>query len=389
MNILFLIGKYPNYGGVESVTTILANAFVSKNMNVFIASFEQTIQDLDIGLSKEVELIKLSYPVLSRTNIKILQKIVNSKNIDFIINQWCLPLHVTYFCKLVIKGTECKLLAVHHNTPDKNSRIVDVELALEKNGSSKSKKLVLKMKHKLIDWLTKVSLRYVYKNSLHYIVLSPSFINIFTQVTGISDSSKLISITNPITIDKAGFKYNQNRKEKLIIYVGRIDYNQKRVIRIIEIWERLFNQFPEWHLKIIGDGPEKKHLESEASKRKLSRITFEGFQNPAIYYQKASVLLLISDYEGFPLVLAEAMTFGTIPVVLGSYSAVYDIVTNNLNGLIVTPPYEIEKFVNVLATLIDDESTLKIMANAAIVKADEFNLDKIVNQWELLFHQYV
>lgn len=48
-------------------------------------------------------------------------------------------------------------------------------------------------------------------------------------------------------------------------------------------------------------------------------------------------MILTSEYEGFPLVLAEAMSFGVIPVVYGSYSAVYDIISDGVDGMIL--PY--------------------------------------------------
>lgn len=180
-------------------------------------------------------------------------------------------------------------------------------------------------------------MRYVYSHSDLYMVLSPSFVEKFRNFTGISNLSKLVVQTNPVTIDTADYIYSAENKQKEIIYVGRIDYNQKRVNRIIETWKELEDKHIDWKLKIIGDGPFRKEIEQQTKELRLSRVYFEGFKKPEIYYKKASILLLTSEYEGFPLVLTECMSYGVIPVVYGSYSAVYDIIKNNTNGIIVQP----------------------------------------------------
>ena len=60
MNILFIQGKYPNIGGVEIVSTILANYFIKNNHNVFFVSFEQPIQEITPKLDPSILLYKLS-----------------------------------------------------------------------------------------------------------------------------------------------------------------------------------------------------------------------------------------------------------------------------------------------------------------------------------------
>lgn len=91
MNFLFLYRIYPNYGGVEVVTTVLANRFVQDGHNVTIVSFEQPHMELLKELNNTIILEKLAYPVLSRQNIKKLHDIITVRNIDVIINQWGLP----------------------------------------------------------------------------------------------------------------------------------------------------------------------------------------------------------------------------------------------------------------------------------------------------------
>ena len=74
-NILFLIGKYPSYGGTEIVTTTLANKFIADGHNVAIGSYGQPQKEnVNLGLSEKCNLLNLSRPVLSIKNIKKLKE---------------------------------------------------------------------------------------------------------------------------------------------------------------------------------------------------------------------------------------------------------------------------------------------------------------------------
>ena len=76
MNILFFYRVYPNYGGVEVVTTVLANRFIKDGHGVIIASIEQPHIELACQLLPDVKLVKLDYPVCS---------IKKSLPLDFVI----------------------------------------------------------------------------------------------------------------------------------------------------------------------------------------------------------------------------------------------------------------------------------------------------------------
>ena len=65
MNILFFYRIYPEFGGVEVVTTILSNRFVQDGCNVVIASIEQPHLEIIEQLDHRIKLVKLDYPVIS------------------------------------------------------------------------------------------------------------------------------------------------------------------------------------------------------------------------------------------------------------------------------------------------------------------------------------
>ena len=96
------------------------------------------------------------------------------------------------------------------------------------------------------------------------------------------------------------------------------------------------------------------------------------------------MLILASEFEGFPLVLAECMSFGVVPVVYGSYSAVYDIIEDGKDGLIIPKTNEGFNAVAMaekMAVVMIDMRRLQQMALAAIQKSKNYSIDKIYQQW--------
>ena len=290
--------------------------------------------------------------------------------------------------KRAIRGLDVKTIAVYHNDPSTNGRLKEVEIAIE-HCDNPIKLSLLKFKLWTYRKITSASMRYIYRNSDRFMVLSQSFISHFENFTGKRNAQKLIVQTNPVTIKQPSETLDLNDKQKEVTYVGRLDYNQKRTYRIIETWALLEDRIPDWRLTIVGDGPERENLERLTRDLNLQHVRFEGFQRPEPYYKRASILILTSEYEGFPLVLAECMSFGVVPVVYGSYSAVYDIIKDGENGLIVKPQngeFKAEAMAKALEQAMTDEDKRHDMAEKSIATSQNYSLDVIYKQWEGLFN---
>lgn len=391
MNILFLL-KTLDIGGVEIVTKTLANKFVEKGHNVSIFAFAPAKNSIEQLFNKTIKIYiqkKLQY---NKENISTLRQILIKDSIDIIINQWGLPFLPIKIALKASQRLNIKIISIHHNSPSANGILQNIEIQLLST-TNPLKKLLLHYKKTIYKQITSHSMRYVYNHSDLFMVLSPSFIEEFKSFTKISKAKKLITQTNPVTIDSSDFQYSQMDKQKEIIYVGRIDYNQKRVYRVIDIWEKLENKYPDWKLTIVGDGLERKNLEKQAKESNLKRIRFEGFQSPKAYYERASILVLTSEYEGFPLVLAECMSFGVVPVVYGSYSAVYDIIKNKTNGIIIQPQngqFDTAEMAEQLSDLMDNEILRNKMAYEAIQTSKKnYSLETIYQSWEKIFNKLI
>lgn len=76
---------------------------------------------------------------------------------------------------------------------------------------------------------------------------------------------------------------------------------------------------------------------------KLKRITFYGFQNPDEFYKKSLVSCMTSNFEGFGMVLVEAMQYGCVPFAFDTFTALHDIIDDGVNGFII-PPFDEDKY---------------------------------------------
>lgn len=387
MSILFLLKSF-EIGGLEVVTSVLANKFVAEGHDVTLWAFYKGKTSLEERLDKRVNLVYGHGFHSGKANVASLRNIIIEKNIQIAINQWGLPYIPAKTLKRAIRGLDVKTIAVYHNDPSTNGRLKEVEIAIE-HCDNPIKLSLLKFKLWTYRKITSASMRYIYRNSDRFMVLSQSFISHFENFTGKRNAQKLIVQTNPVTIKQPSETLDLNDKQKEVTYVGRLDYNQKRTYRIIETWALLEDRIPDWRLTIVGDGPERENLERFTRDLNLQHVRFEGFQRPEPYYKRASILILTSEYEGFPLVLAECMSFGVVPVVYGSYSAVYDIIKDGENGLIVKPQngeFKAEAMAKALEQAMTDEDKRHDMAEKSIATSQNYSLDVIYKQWEGLFN---
>ena len=389
MNILFLLRSL-DIGGLEVVTATLANKFAIEGHCVSVFACERRSGNVLSRFGEDVNIVIAGEYRKTAENVRLLRQMLLERKVDVVINQWGLPLvPIKTLCEAK-RGLDVKVISVYHNDPLQNGRIQSVETEIAKSGNP-VKKFVLEVKKLVYRCVTGYAMRYIYQHSNVFEVLSPSFVSHFQKFVCLKNTPKVVVQTNPITINIDGFVYNPVTKRKEIIYVGRVDYTQKRVYRVIETWALLEHQFPDWQLTIVGDGEEREDIDHMVKDLELNHVSFEGFQSPRPYYERASILILTSEFEGFPLVLAECMSFGVVPVVYGSYSAVYDIIEDGKDGIIVPKTdegFNAAVMAEKMASIISDSCKRNNMALAAIEKSKNYSIDKIYKQWMNLLHLF-
>lgn len=385
MNILFLYTSAidPNNGGVQRVTSVLGNYFKDNGYKVFYLSLKKASFTIENQFYLPVE-SKFTVD----ENKKYFQNLLEKEKIDIVINQGALGPECSAFSyTCVAKGV--KLISVIHNSPLASI----INFSSSKYNRFKKYRLTFLLQvfeliifKKIILWLYKQKYKAHYtkliENSHVVLLLSDSFKKelLFFYDNKLPKTVK--SISNPVS-----FKSSQTiieKKEKIALYVGRVDYTQKRVDLLLQIWLKITNKNPEWKLKIVGEGPELIKAKSFCKKHKLDSVFFEGFKNPIPYYEEASILCMTSSFEGFPMVLVEAINFGVVPVAFQSFNSITDIITDKKNGILVNP-FSVDEYVNKLSNLMKSSENLKSMASNAINDSRKFALTTVGEKWFQLF----
>lgn len=176
---------------------------------------------------------------------------------------------------------------------------------------------------------------------------------------------------------------------KHILAIGKLTY-QKNFSSLIRAFAIVRQQFPDWSLDIFGEGEEREALSSEIRSFGLNfSIRLMGnmsdVPNLLPHY---SLFAMSSRFEGFPLVLVEALSCG-LPVV--SYACPCgpkDIIRDGIDGYLV-PPGDETMLAERLCRLIKDEELRKKMGAAARERAKDFSIDKIIPVWMSLFEELI
>lgn len=390
MNLLFLYGAEinPERGGVQRVTSVLADEFSRRGNGVFYLSLPQN-RTANSHAERQFFLPETKFG--TPANREFLKNFLREKRIDVVVNQGgngneCSGL--AYAAKdvgvPVVSVCHCGLI-----DSAKNYRAIH-ETAWKRRG--------LGWLLPLTDWApVKKLLLALYKRKYqaHYrelcaksdrvVLLSESFKKeLAFYFDGERCPENVVAIPNPCSFPPPATTPDPAEKRKELLFCGRIDFSQKRVDLMLEIWRRLFKAFPDWSLTIVGGGAALDSAKRMAEKMNLERVGFEGFQDPRPYYERAAVFCMTSAWETFGLVLVEAMNYGCVPVVFNSYAAAADIIDDGENGILV-PPMDCEKYANALAALMRDSARRERMAQAAPEKSRQFSADEIANKWERLF----
>lgn len=176
---------------------------------------------------------------------------------------------------------------------------------------------------------------------------------------------------------------------KLVISVGRLTY-QKGFERLISTWKMVNKKHPDWNLAIYGTGEEERALRNQIKESRLENVITINPPTPDIYtkMQESSILVFPSRYEGFGLVLIEAMING-VPCI--SFDCPYgpsDIIDNGNDGYLI-PNDNIQKMADKICYLIENEEIRKEMGKKARKSAMRYAPENIMPLWDKLFNEIV
>jgi glycosyltransferase involved in cell wall biosynthesis len=217
------------------------------------------------------------------------------------------------------------------------------------------------------------------KTSDRFVLLSENFIEELHFFGLKKHKPKTIAIPNPASFETQE-KSNIAKKENRIIYVGRLTHTQKRVDRLMEIWKQIHESYPNWKFDVVGDGSQKKTMQDFCDKHNLVRIYFHGNQDPRPFLERAKIFTMTSDFEGFPMVLIEAQSYGVVPVAFNCFSSINDIILNSKTGLLINN-FDNDDYINNIDKLITDPNYLRQLSINGIDHSKSFKKNKIASKW--------
>lgn len=200
--------------------------------------------------------------------------------------------------------------------------------------------------------------------------------------------NNIIAIPNGTSFSHYANEQELLEKEKRILIVARLDERQKRLTKALKIWSTVAdNQLLfDWHLDIVGDGPDRLMYEKYVKENNIPRVIFHGYENPESFYKRSSMFMMTSDFEGFSMTLIEASQYGVIPMAMNTYSALTDIITDGENGFIFSST-DYTAYINQIIELAADKTKRLTVASNAVKNAKRFSIDSIARKWDKLISE--
>ena len=171
---------------------------------------------------------------------------------------------------------------------------------------------------------------------------------------------------------------------KQVIAAGRY-MPQKGFDRLIDAWSIVNMQHPDWVLRIYGDGM-RQQLQQQIDRLGIASSCILEHSTPDIdeKYCESSIFALSSRYEGFGMVIIEAMACGIPPVSFACPCGPRDIIDDGKNGLLVENG-NIEMLAGKICYLIENDEIRRKMGQQARIDVERFKIEQIAGQWKELF----
>ncbi|MFP3565932.1 glycosyltransferase [Paraburkholderia sp. SIMBA_030] len=224
--------------------------------------------------------------------------------------------------------------------------------------------------------------RYVARRVKHYsrysaiAVLTPAMLR-EAQALFSATGLDIVELPNVIDVDdlrRAACAEIERPAESFIVSVARLDEGQKDHKTLLRAYAQVCGRGRcEAALVLIGEGRDRRELEQLADDLEIgASVHFLGFcANPPPYIRQAELLVLSSRYEGFGMVLGEAMALGTAVLSADCPTGPRDLLEGGNAGLLV-PPGDVDAMALAIEHLLTDTDLRRRLVQAALQKVETF-----------------
>lgn len=206
----------------------------------------------------------------------------------------------------------------------------------------------------------------------------------------------VVSFVNPSfsrsdwAMAEASTNYKELRTPLELLFVGRVE-EEKGVGRLIQIAFALTQMGIDFHVSVIGDGPQRSDYEKKVNEKDMTEyFSFLGWKSRrelVIYYRDAHLILLPSTAsEGWPKVLSEAMAFGVVP--LASTISSIPFFIDQANSGKVIPAEDLQAYISAINNYFEHPEIWKLESQNATIMAEKFTYENYLMAVEELFNNY-
>lgn len=173
-------------------------------------------------------------------------------------------------------------------------------------------------------------------------------------------------------------------RSKTVVAAGRLT-PQKDFGRLIAAWARVAVRHPDWRLRICGGGPMRDELKQLVIDRGLlGKVIIPGpIAALGEELSNASLFAMSSRFEGFPMVLLEALSKGLPVVSFDCPTGPREVIVDGVNGVLVRPG-DVDGLAAAIGALIDDEALRRRCAGGALATAARYSASVVGERWEAL-----
>lgn len=367
MNILFAVGKLTG-GGAERVCVSVANGLARFGHSVYILT--NSVSEKDYFLDPRIKIFIWGEPV--DWNISLIRRVVKRIHIPFVYTRALQgAIKISHADVLInILGLfmlesiiVCKMKGIKHIFSDHNSYERPPEAPMSK--IQHFEKFYLSRFCDLTTVLTNRDKEVLKGRRDVKVSPNPLFLPILKDMPS---------------------------KQQIILAVGRLDaWYVKGFDILIKSWGKICKEFPEWKLRIVGSGSNDglNRLKGFVADNDAERVEFQDFRGDIEEeYKAASVFVLSSRYEGFGLVLTEAMSQRCACIACNYLTRQSDIVTDGFDGLLCNVD-DAEDLACKLKLLLKNDALRKNIQAHSADKLQRFIEPHIAKMWELDIQQLI